>query len=128
MLHEIMGWDGPMTNRQYLVWIEWLKGDWNNPSRSDHYQMQTACEVRRVLSSEPNKIQSEQFKIPFVFKEVSTNSQTSLKEKPKEGRGGITQEQMEQQALARWVGMMPKEPVRVKGSKFDGNGNRSPGS
>ena len=31
-----------MTYRQYLVWLAWLKEDWNRPSRTDHYIMQAA--------------------------------------------------------------------------------------
>lgn len=24
-LHEVMGWEGPVTNPQFLVWVKWLE-------------------------------------------------------------------------------------------------------
>jgi hypothetical protein len=56
------------TNREYEVWMAWLSNQWNEPSRSDHYLMQIAQEVCRVLKKNPNQIQLQQFKIPFVLK------------------------------------------------------------
>ncbi len=45
-MHELMGWKGPLTHRQYQAWCEWYM---DNPSRSDWYAAQTALEVRRVF-------------------------------------------------------------------------------
>ena len=41
-LHELMGWSGPMTDRQYNAWLNWLDADMNNPSRADYYAMMVA--------------------------------------------------------------------------------------
>lgn len=41
-LNELLGYDGPMTHRQYLGWVVWLRAQLNVPSRADHYAMQTA--------------------------------------------------------------------------------------
>lgn len=38
-----MGWDGPMTERQYLVWLAWLYEDYNRPSRADYYALKVAA-------------------------------------------------------------------------------------
>lgn len=48
-LHEVMGWPGPMTARQALVWRFWLRAEQDRPSRADWYAVQTAGEVRRLF-------------------------------------------------------------------------------
>ena len=53
------------THRQYLVTVAWLEEQWQHPDRSDHYLMQIACEVRRVLASQPGKIMPSDFQIKF---------------------------------------------------------------
>lgn len=60
-----MGWPGPMTHRQFLTWHAWLAMEWSRPSRSDYYQMQTACEVRRVLSKKPRQVKIKHFHLEF---------------------------------------------------------------
>jgi len=64
-LHDLLGWPGPVTNRQYLAWQGHRSEGWNLPDRTDHYLMQIACEVRRVLSKDPASITNDQFKIGF---------------------------------------------------------------
>lgn len=54
-----------MTHRQYRTWQAWLDEQWGRPSRSDVYAMQTACEVRRVLSDDPNKHQIKDMVLQF---------------------------------------------------------------
>ena len=39
--------------------------EWNKPDRSDHYAMQIAMEVRRVLHKNPANVQLDHMKIPF---------------------------------------------------------------
>lgn len=41
-MHELMGWPGPMTERQFVTWIEWLNQDLNRPSRADWYALKIA--------------------------------------------------------------------------------------
>ncbi len=61
-----MGWPGPMTHRQYLVWQEWLNQEWNRPDRSDHYAMQVAKTVAQSAAGRHGRgIKLNQFKIPF---------------------------------------------------------------
>ena len=38
-LHELYGWQGPMTLRQEEAWHAWLHMQWNKPSRTDYYLM-----------------------------------------------------------------------------------------
>ena len=54
-----------MTHREFLTWEAWLNKQWNRPSRSDYYEMQTACQVARVLAKTPGNIKIEHFKLPF---------------------------------------------------------------
>lgn len=64
-LNEYMGWDGPTTNRQHLVWVEWLKMQWNAPNRTDHYLMQVAAEVARQWAKHPQSCKLGNFIIQF---------------------------------------------------------------
>lgn len=42
-LHELMGWDGPMTHRQFLAWQAWQRMDIEQPQRAEIvYSMQAA--------------------------------------------------------------------------------------
>ena len=42
-LHELMGWDGPMTHRQFLAWQAWQRLDIERPQRAEIvYTMQVA--------------------------------------------------------------------------------------
>jgi len=61
-LHQCMT---SMTNREFNTWMEWLDEEMNRPSRSDHYLMSIAQEVRRVLSSRPGQIQLDHFRLKF---------------------------------------------------------------
>lgn len=65
MLHEVMGWPGPMTHRQYRTTLWWLRQQMNIPSRSDHYAMQTALTIQRQWMSSPGSILLDDFKIKF---------------------------------------------------------------
>ncbi len=47
-LHELMGWPGPMTHIQFVMWQDWLRHEMDVPSRSDHYLMQIASEVHKT--------------------------------------------------------------------------------
>ena len=54
-----------MTHREFLTFQVWIDRQWNRPSRADYYQMQTACQVTRVLAKNPASIKIEHFKLPF---------------------------------------------------------------
>lgn len=56
-----------ISYRQYSTWIAWLDQQWNKPDRSDHYMMQVAAEVRRVLSKKPQSIKLGHFLLKFEF-------------------------------------------------------------
>lgn len=65
-LHELLGWPGPMTHRQYLAWLAWLGAQWNLPDRNDHYLMQVALEVVRSRpTKQPVTLKLDDMKIPF---------------------------------------------------------------
>ena len=54
-----------MTNREFLTWESWLLLEWNSPSRSDFYQMQTTLAVKRVLAKHPERILLKDEILPF---------------------------------------------------------------
>lgn len=45
--------------------MRYFKEELNQPSRSDHYLMQIAQEVKRVLSKKPSKIKLKDFTLTF---------------------------------------------------------------
>lgn len=63
-----MGWEGPLTHRQFEAWRAWELDDMNVLGKNEYYLMQTACEARRVLSSKPSSIKLEHFKLTFKDK------------------------------------------------------------
>ncbi len=81
-LHDLLGWRGPMTHRQYVAWQEWLQQQWNEPTRSDHYLMQIAAETRRVnlaKAEDQKSVAIEMYEIDFKFK----TKEESVKEEKK---------------------------------------------
>lgn len=64
-----------MTHRQFLAWCNWMQDEWNRPDRSDHYQMQTALEVRRVLMDDKSSVQLNDMKVEFEHRKKITKEQ-----------------------------------------------------
>ena len=89
-----------MTHREFLTWQAWLDRQWNRPSRSDYYEMQTACQVARVLAKTPGNIKIEQFKLPFG--EDGTREQKREEDK-----------KVAEQAKASWAGVLSMKLGKV---------------
>lgn len=53
--------------------MNWMEMEVSNPSRSDLYAMQIACEVRRVLSKNPNSIKLKDFLLTTERSKPSPN-------------------------------------------------------
>lgn len=51
------------THRQWLVWREWLRRQWNDPSRTDYYLMQLALIL--AASKKNQRRQPSDYKINF---------------------------------------------------------------
>lgn len=85
------------------IWSEWFALEQNRPSRSDHYLMNIAAEIRRGNVKNPRAVKLDHFKIPFERKR----------------RRPMTKEEATAIAKARWGAMIPKEsrvpliPVRT---------------
>lgn len=47
-LHELLGWPGPMTHRQFLAWQAWRRIDVGVPGKTELYLANVAAEVRRT--------------------------------------------------------------------------------
>ena len=59
---------------EYLLYQEHFRQEWNNPSRSDYYAMQTAQVVAQKFADKPEKILLQSFKIPFSFEKQTPES------------------------------------------------------
>lgn len=87
------------------MWIEWLKSEWNNPSRTDSYLMQLAAETRRSMSSNPGSIKMDQFKIEFTFKDRNKDNEQPVSEEFLAMQTAVSK--------AKWIGLAGKPPVVV---------------
>ena len=103
------------THRQHLAWVAWLKAQRNIPDRHDWYLMALTCEVRRILSKEPNRIKIKDFQLQF--KEEKT-------EKPRAER---TLEERQAEAMSFWkaaLGGLPPRPPKGNHEIEDRDGGR----
>ena len=82
---------GKWTHRQYRTVLKWLDEQSENPSIHEHYLMQIACEVRRVLSKKPADVHLDHFKLKFKRQTPS---------KPE------TQEEAASKAKSKWLSML----------------------
>ena len=62
-LHELLGWDGPLTWRQWQAWQEAELTDRDRPS----FELQAlTAEVRRSWVKEPNKVDESTFAVKLA--------------------------------------------------------------
>lgn len=70
-----MGWEGPVTHRQFIAWMEYLNSEeGTRPTLLYYYLMQIACEVRRVLAKKPAEIKLEDFELKFSPVKLDTRT------------------------------------------------------
>lgn len=124
-LHQVLGWDGPMTARQYRAWQRFLLDDYNRPSRSDHYAMQVAAEVFRTIAKEPQQVRREQFGI--YFPDVGAN-QPALSSQGNDGEGYfdppvVTDETLEVMRKKTSMAGVVRPGVKVEHRVVDKDGN-----
>lgn len=79
--------------------LAWVMEQNTQPDKKDHYLMQIAAEVRRVLSRNPRRVKLSDFVLTFV------------QEKPK-----LTKEQATAISKNRWLGWLG---VRLKNKDND---------
>ena len=101
-LHDLLGWPGPMTHRQFVAWQRWLRDRWEVPSRSDYYLMQIAFEARNILRSlggGGRSLSMEDFRLQF-----HTGNRTQKHNSPAEMKALILGS----------LGIMPPEAISEK--------------
>lgn len=98
------------THRQFMVALQWLRDQWENPDRTDYYLMQIAAEVRRGNAKNPRSVDANDFKMKF--RESGRSRRYS--------RRNLTREQAASISKATWMmrlGMLPahnkNEPDRT---------------
>jgi hypothetical protein len=107
-LHELMGWPGPLTYRQYKTWEAWLEAEWNRPSRTDHYLMQLNATLIAVNSKARANVKLDKQRIPFV---------TPARRRARE----LTPEEATAVAVGRVLGMFGGMAVRGLPKRFGGD-------
>lgn len=73
------------THRQFLGWDAWLEEQWNRPDRNDHYLMQIAVTIQRLLAKNPKSIKLSNFKLSFE-REALPGSIADLKRQREEAK------------------------------------------
>jgi hypothetical protein len=105
-----MGWEGPITHRQYLVWIEWLDMQYDYPSRADYYEMQTAAEVCRMrVGKKASTIKLESMRIRFRNGEEKRLSKEEVTRLSKQRWLGIVENGESGMKAIRRVKLIDKE-------------------
>lgn len=92
-----------VSNREYETWMEWFAQQWNEPDRADHYAMQIAAEIRRVLHSKPATVRTDHFALKFVRitpEDVARQSAERLR----------AQEEAQSNSLRFWLGFVGLSP------------------
>ena len=82
---------GRVSHREFLLWCEWLRLQWNEPSRTDHYLMAVALELRLIresFSQTPRPVSLDQMRVKFQFRKV----RKTLSGKPIHEPGTLTAE------------------------------------
>jgi hypothetical protein len=65
-LHDLLGWEGPMTHRQCNAWNVWLDERINEVNPLHDYLAQIAAEVRRSNQfAKSRDVKTEQFRIKY---------------------------------------------------------------
>jgi hypothetical protein len=66
LLHEVMGWRGSMTHRQFMAWAEWKDEQWNTMEKMDYYLAQISAVIHRANQGKKRKkIKITDYKIEF---------------------------------------------------------------
>jgi hypothetical protein len=78
LLHELFGWDGPMTHRQFLLMQQFQQESWNSPNRTDHYLMAIAREIQTCLTKS-NNTNLDNYRIKFELKTGPSSTNKPLK-------------------------------------------------
>jgi hypothetical protein len=100
----VMGWTGPLTYRQALVWQAWLDMQWNMPSRSDFYAMQTALEVVRMrLGKKAGRAKMKNMKLKFDERNAALK---------------VSRQQAAMYSQAMWFQRVGMKPRILKGGKL----------
>lgn len=107
-----MGWEEPLTHRQFLAWQEWLNLQWNEPDRTDHYLMQVSYDIRRVNAKNPSRVKYKDTRITFKDTRATAQEQKTNDTGEPVNEQGLTKEQVSAISKARWFGMMTRR-VRI---------------
>ena len=97
-MHELLGWSGPRSLRQFVTLLDWREEHHNVPEPLHYYLMQIACEARRVLAKKPGKIKMEHFQLQFGRSR-------------KKGQENLSREEVAKRSMKRWLGFMTVKPV-----------------
>lgn len=102
-----MGWPGPMTHRQFEAWHEWLKRQWNIPSRTDYQIMALASEVHDLKYKHQELVK---YQVKHEYKKVEQIPEDQLLIKP------MTKESIAKARIAihkaRMMKMMEGPPIK----------------
>lgn len=68
LLHQYLGWRGPVTHRQHATYLSWLDAQWDRPGslvRLEGHVQQVATEVRRSYVKKPKKVKLQHLALKY---------------------------------------------------------------
>lgn len=71
-----MGWDGPVTYRQYMAWNAWFDMQWHRLTPTLHYLIQLAVEVRRSYVKKPKLVKPAHLTIKWKERKAAKKRMT----------------------------------------------------
>lgn len=100
----MLGWEAPLTHRQFRLWQMWRDLQWNRPNRTDYYLMAVQMQIAGVANMFAKHQRS------FRLRDFRINFETQRSAAPPKM---LTVEEAAFQAKARMFSMIPG--VKIKG-------------
>lgn len=69
------------TYREYLIWMEYLNQELNNPSRTDYYLMQVAQAITSLFKKDKRGITLDKFVLTFKPQRPKSKEQLAAESK-----------------------------------------------
>lgn len=75
-----------ISYRQFTTWLEWLRQQWNKPTRADHYAAQVAQEVYNANHRKGRTL--DKFFLKFKFTKKQPKPELSPEDKLAQSKAG----------------------------------------
>lgn len=109
-LNQLMGWDGPLTHRQYNTWQAWRERQWNRPKLTDQYIIQLSTIVSAFAAGITGSKHLTFKELILEFGKRAITAPTSTTTAPTNGPPTVTKDLLVQYDMNRWFGFTGFKP------------------